>query len=59
VATAGLSDKRILPALLLCFLLGVFGAHRFYAGKIGTRFFQARCQSVSLSHHGSQAKVPL
>jgi TM2 domain-containing membrane protein YozV len=30
------SDKRILPAFLLCFLLGVFGAHRFYAGKIGT-----------------------
>jgi TM2 domain-containing membrane protein YozV len=25
-----------LPALLLCFFLGVFGAHRFYAGKIGT-----------------------
>jgi TM2 domain-containing membrane protein YozV len=32
----GTSDKRILPAFLLCFLLGVFGAHRFYAGKIGT-----------------------
>lgn len=30
------SDKRILPAFLLCFLLGVFGAHRFYVGKIGT-----------------------
>jgi len=22
--------------VLLCFLLGVFGAHRFYVGKIGT-----------------------
>jgi hypothetical protein len=30
------SDKRILPAFLLCFLFGVFGVHRFYAGKIGT-----------------------
>lgn len=30
------SEKRILPAFLLCFTLGVFGAHRFYAGKIGT-----------------------
>jgi TM2 domain-containing membrane protein YozV len=31
-----MSERRILPALLLCFFLGVFGAHRFYAGKIGT-----------------------
>ena len=31
-----MSEKRILPAFLLCFFLGVFGAHRFYAGKIGT-----------------------
>ena len=30
------SDKRILPAFLLCFLFGVFGVHRFYAGKVGT-----------------------
>ncbi len=30
------TDKRILPAALLCFFLGVFGAHRFYVGKIGT-----------------------
>jgi TM2 domain-containing membrane protein YozV len=33
---ARMSERRILPALLLCFFLGVFGAHRFYAGKIGT-----------------------
>ena len=31
-----MTDKRILPAFLLCFFLGVFGAHRFYVGKIGT-----------------------
>ena len=30
------SDKRILPAFLLCFFLGIFGAHRFYVGKIGS-----------------------
>lgn len=30
------TDKRILPAFLLCFLVGVFGAHRFYVGKTGT-----------------------
>ncbi len=36
--TGGVSstDKRILPAFLLRFLLGYLGAHRFYVGKIGT-----------------------
>jgi hypothetical protein len=34
------SEKRVLPAALLCFFLGVFGAHRFYVGKIGTGFLQ-------------------
>jgi TM2 domain-containing membrane protein YozV len=34
------SDKRILPAALLCFFVGVFGAHRFYVGKIGTGLLQ-------------------
>ena len=32
-APPALSEKRILPALLLCFFFGVFGAHRFYVGK--------------------------
>lgn len=31
-----MSEKRILPAFLLCFFFGIFGFHRFYAGKIGT-----------------------
>ena len=34
------SDKIILPAFLLAFFFGVFGAHRFYVGKIGTAFAQ-------------------
>ena len=40
VAVLSDSEKRILPAALLCFFLGVFGAHRFYVGKIGTGFLQ-------------------
>ena len=31
-----LSDKGFVPAILLCFFLGVLGIHRFYVGKIGT-----------------------
>jgi TM2 domain-containing membrane protein YozV len=34
------SDRRILPAFFLAFIFGVFGAHRFYVGKIGTAFLQ-------------------
>ena len=30
------SDKKGLPALLLCFFLGSLGIHRFYVGKIRT-----------------------
>ena len=31
-----MSEKRILPAFLLCLFLGILGVHRFYVGKIGT-----------------------
>lgn len=32
----GVSTRKITPAILLCFFVGVFGVHRFYAGKIGS-----------------------
>jgi TM2 domain-containing membrane protein YozV len=31
-----MSDKKILPAFLLCFFLGFLGIHRFYVGKTGS-----------------------
>jgi len=37
---ASATDKRILPAFLLCFFVGLFGAHRFYVGKVGTGIAQ-------------------
>lgn len=39
-AMASATDKRILPAFLLCFFVGLFGAHRFYVGKVGTGIAQ-------------------
>jgi TM2 domain-containing membrane protein YozV len=34
--TTSTGQKSWLVALLLCFFVGVLGAHRFYVGKIGT-----------------------
>ena len=34
------SEKKLVPAALLCVMLGVFGAHRFYVGKTGTGLAQ-------------------
>ncbi|MDG1127141.1 MAG: TM2 domain-containing protein [Hellea sp.] len=30
------SEKKMVPALLLALFLGTLGAHRFYVGKAGT-----------------------
>lgn len=35
-----LSRRKILPALMLCLVFGLFGTHRFYVGKIGTGILQ-------------------
>lgn len=35
-----MSEKKILPAFLLCFFLGFLGIHRFYVGKVGTGVVQ-------------------
>ena len=35
-----MTEKKILPAFLLCFFFGFLGAHRFYVGKIGTGILQ-------------------
>ena len=34
------TDRKILPALILCFFFGWVGAHRFYVGKIWTGILQ-------------------
>ncbi len=34
------TQKRILPAAVLCFFLGFLGVHRFYVGKVGTGILQ-------------------
>ncbi|MEK7729328.1 MAG: TM2 domain-containing protein [candidate division KSB1 bacterium] len=35
-----MTDKRILPAFMLCFFLGFLGVYRFYVGKVGTWIVQ-------------------
>jgi len=34
------SEKKILPAFMLCFFLGFLGIHRFYVGKTGSGIAQ-------------------
>jgi len=38
--TAAVSDKKRLLAAILCAAFGIFGAHRFYAGKVRTGVLQ-------------------
>jgi TM2 domain-containing membrane protein YozV len=33
-----ISEKNFMVTLYTCALLGIFGGHRFYVGKIGTGF---------------------
>lgn len=40
MAPADISPKSRLVAALLCWFLGIFGAHRFYVGKVGTGIAQ-------------------
>ena len=35
-----MSEKRKLPAFLLCFFFGIFGVHRYYVGKVATGLLQ-------------------
>jgi len=35
-----LSEKRKLPAFLLCLFFGIFGVHRYYVGKVATGLLQ-------------------
>jgi hypothetical protein len=35
-AAIGSSEKSFVTMLILCFVLGIYGVHRFYAGKPGT-----------------------
>jgi hypothetical protein len=39
-ANDGISNKDFLATMLLCLFVGVFGAHRFYVGKVGTAILQ-------------------
>ncbi len=38
--TALVSDKKRLLTIILCAAFGIFGAHRFYVGKIRSGYFQ-------------------
>ena len=40
MSDSAISEKGFVPTILLCFFIGAFGAHRFYAGKIGTGILQ-------------------
>jgi len=35
-AAIGSSEKSFVAMLILCFVFGIYGVHRFYAGKPGT-----------------------
>ena len=39
MSTENVSEKSFVATLILCLLLGGFGVHRFYVGKVGTGIF--------------------
>jgi TM2 domain-containing membrane protein YozV len=43
------SKKNRLTAMVLCILLGFFGVHRLYAGKLGTGFLMLYGTIVSIA----------
>src|SRR5947208_292024 len=45
-ALVSATDKRILPAFLLCFFLGFLGVHRFYVGEMSSGIAQLRTLGV-------------
>ena len=36
MSTESVSEKSFVVTLILCLLLGGFGVHRFYVGRVGT-----------------------
>ena len=40
ISTTAISPKNGMLMAALCLLFGIFGAHRFYAGKTGTAVLQ-------------------
>ncbi len=52
---SNISERNWLAALLLCIFFGVFGAHRFYVGKIGTAILML----ITLGGFGIWAVVDL
>ena len=50
-----MSEKKRLVAAILAFFFGVYGAHRFYAGKTGT----AIAQLLTLGGCGIWAMIDL
>ncbi|NNM84388.1 MAG: DUF4236 domain-containing protein [Phycisphaerales bacterium] len=51
----GSMGKRALPAMMLCLLLGLLGAHRFYAGRLASGLLMLL---LTLSLYGTLISVP-
>lgn len=49
---SNITEKKILPAFLLCIFLGWTGAHRFYAGKVGAGLLQIVLFATAIVTYG-------